>query len=176
MYCSTVVKEDTRGAVRGKRVIDEVIRSRPRDCVTKTGTSGVKVVVQTNYFRVLKKPNWSIHQYRVDFSPEIDNIRIRRAYLSQHKAIFGGHIFDGTIMFSTNHFVDQMTNGVMELLTKNREGETIQIKVKHVGVVDVTDVQQLQVLNLILRRSMAGLNLQLVGRNFFDPVAKVNIF
>ena len=172
-HFNTVAKEDTRGAVRGKRVITEVVRTRPRDCATKTGSSGVRVVVQTNYFRVLKKPQWSIHQYRVDFSPDVDNIRIRQRYLRDHKAIFGGYLFEGTLLFSTNYFVDQMVNGVLELLTKNREGETIQIKIKHVGVVDVSDVQQLQILNLILRRSMAGLNLQLVGRNFFDPKEKV---
>lgn len=70
--------------------------------------------------------------------------------------------------------MDQAENSQKELLTKNREGETIQIKIKHVGIVDVSDAQQIQVLNLILRRAMEGLQLQLVGRNFFDPVAKVS--
>uniref|UniRef100_A0A1I8PZG7 Uncharacterized protein n=2 Tax=Stomoxys calcitrans TaxID=35570 RepID=A0A1I8PZG7_STOCA len=168
-----VVKEDNRGAVRGKRVIPDLVHSRPQDLVTKCGKIGAKVPVQANYFRILKKPHWSIHQYRVDFRPDVDLIRLRRAYLGQHKAILGGFIFDGTVLFSTNHFTDQSEQ--KELLTKNREGETIQIILKHVGIVDVTDAQQIQVLNLILRRSMEGLKLQLVGRNFFDPRAKVNV-
>ncbi|XP_054737592.1 protein aubergine-like [Anastrepha obliqua] len=163
-----VVKEDSRGAVRGKRVLHEVVTSRPSTCITKTGCSGKKVVIQTNYFRVLKKPQWSIHQYRVDFAPDVDMIRLRRAYLAQHKETFGGYIFDGAMLFCTKY----LEKPQMELLTKNREGETIQIKIKHVGQLEVTDSQQLQVLNLILRRAMAGLNLELVGRSFFDPKAK----
>lgn len=37
----------------------------------------------------------------------------------------------------------------------------------------MTESQSLQILNLILRRAMGGLELQLVGRNFYDPDAKV---
>lgn len=162
--------------MRGKRVITELIHSRPQGLTTKCGTAGTKVTVQANYFRVLKKPNWTLHQYRVDFSPDVDLVRLRRAYLGQHRELFGGYIFDGTVLFCTNYFVDPSANGQKEVLTKNREGETIQIKIKHVGVVETTDVQQIQVLNLILRRAMEGLNLQLVGRNFFDPVAKVSMY
>lgn len=159
--------------MRGKRIITELVHSRPKDLATKCGTTGSKVTLQTNYFRILKKPKWSIHQYRVDFSPDVDLIRLRRAYLGHFRELFGGYIFDGTVLFCTNFFVDA-ANGQKELLTKNREEESIQIKIKHVGIVETTDVQQIQVLNLILRRSMEGLHLQLVGRNFFDPVAKVS--
>ena len=162
--------------MRGKRVFTEIVCSRPQNLATKCGTTGKKVSVQTNYFRVLRKPQWSIHQYRVDFRPEVDMIHLRRAYLAQHKDIFGGYIFDGTVLFCTNYFIDQVESGQLELLTKNREGETVQIKIRHVGIVDVSDAQQIQILNLILRRAMEGLQLQLVGRNFFDPVAKVRMF
>ncbi|XP_018796089.1 PREDICTED: protein aubergine [Bactrocera latifrons] len=163
-----VVREDSRGAVRGKRILTEVVTSRPPTCVTKTGKTGTKVVVQTNYYRILKKPKWSIYQYRVDFAPDVDMVRVRRAYLAQHKKTLGGYIFDGTMLFCTTYLEKQD----LELITKNREGEIIQIKLKHVGQLDVTDAQQLQVLNLILRRAMEGLKLQLVGRNFYDPKAK----
>uniref|UniRef100_A0A1A9W8C2 Piwi domain-containing protein n=1 Tax=Glossina brevipalpis TaxID=37001 RepID=A0A1A9W8C2_9MUSC len=133
-----------------------------------------KVVARANCYRVLKKPKWSIHQYRVDFSPNVDMV-VRRAYLAHHKELFGRYIFDGTVLFCTVYLDDKMVNGVLELLTKNREGEIIQIKLKHVGVVDITDAQLVQILNLMLRRSMEGLKLQLVGRNFFDPLEKVNV-
>lgn len=171
----TSVKEDMRGSVRGKRVITEIVRSRPSTLVNKSGTLGRQIIVQANYFRVLKKPEWSIHQYRVDFAPETDMIRVRRAYLAHHKELLGGYIFDGTILFCTKYLGDQASPGNLELMTKNREGEIIQIKIKHVGIVEATDIQLVQVMNLILRRSMEGLNLQLVGRNFFDPVAKVTL-
>ncbi|KAI9587694.1 hypothetical protein GQX74_003540 [Glossina fuscipes] len=134
-----VSKEDNRGAVRDKRVLTEMVQSWPKTLVTKCGFSGRNVVAQDNYCRVLKKPILSFHQYRVDFSPDVDMVRLRFAYLAHHKDIFSGYIFDGTVLFCTVYLSDKMVNGVLELLTKNREGETILIKLKHVGIVDVTD-------------------------------------
>lgn len=164
-----VAKEDARGSVRGRRVITEFIATRPKECVSKCGKGGVPVTVQANYYRVLKKPKWSIFQYRIDFSPDVDLIRARRSYIYEHRELFGGYLFDGAMLFTSTN-LDTQTK---ELYCKNKEGEPIQIKVKNVGEIKVTDIQLLQVLNLILRRSMEGLNLQLVGRNFFDPVAKI---
>ncbi|XP_055848829.1 protein aubergine [Episyrphus balteatus] len=164
-----VVKEDARGAVRGRRVITEFIATRPKECISKTGKSGQPVTVQANYYRVLKKPKWSIFQYRIDFAPDVDLIRARRSYIYEHRELFGGYLFDGAMLFTSTN----LNTPTKELYCKNKEGEPIQIKVKNVGEIKVTDIQLLQVLNLILRRSMEGLNLQLVGRNFFDPVAKI---
>lgn len=39
----------------------------------------------------------------------------------------------------------------------------------------MTEQASLQILNLIMRRAMEGLKLQLVGRNFFDAIAKIPI-
>lgn len=166
-----VARDETRGALRGKRCIAEIIHTRPPTCVSKKGTSGQNLNVQTNYFRVLKKPNWSIFQYRIDFAPDVDLIRARRSYIYEHRELFGGYLFDGAMLFTTTN-LDSKTK---ELYCKDKEGETIQIKVKNVGEIKVTDIQMLQVLNLILRRSMEGLNLQLVSRNFFDPIARISV-
>lgn len=107
--------------------------------------------------------------YRTDFSPEVDAIHLRRKYLGEHRAKFGGYVYDGTVMFCTVHVPDPM-----ELMCKNAAGEPQVVKVKYVGKVEDTDHTKLQVLNLILRGCMRGLKLQLVGRNFFDAIAKVS--
>uniref|UniRef100_A0A1A9V3Z4 Uncharacterized protein n=1 Tax=Glossina austeni TaxID=7395 RepID=A0A1A9V3Z4_GLOAU len=49
-----VSKDDNRGAVRGKRGLSEMVQSRPTTLVTKYETSDRNVVVQANYYRVLK--------------------------------------------------------------------------------------------------------------------------
>ncbi|XP_070067653.1 protein aubergine isoform X2 [Drosophila takahashii] len=167
---------DPRGSVRGRRLITDVVHSRPQGLTTKNGTSGTKITVQTNYFKLLKRPNWTIYQYRVDFVPDVDNTRLRRAFMNHHRSVLGGYIFDGTILFCTSQFKPvQNSPYVLELVTKSREGENYEIKIKSVGSVEAADNQQFQVLNLILRRAMEGLNLQLVSRNFFDPQAKINL-
>ncbi|KAH8412373.1 hypothetical protein KR009_001599 [Drosophila setifemur] len=167
---------DPRGSVRGRRLITEVVHSRPQGLATKNGVTGSNILVQANYFKVLTRPNWTIYQYRVDFVPEVDNTRLRRGYLSEHENLLGGYIFDGTSLFCTKLFKAVPNRPyVLELLTKNRAGENIQIIIKHVSSVEAADNQQFQVLNLILRRAMEGLNLQLVARNYFDPQAKINM-
>ncbi|KAH8298095.1 hypothetical protein KR018_006591 [Drosophila ironensis] len=167
---------DPRGSVRGRRLITEVVHSRPQGLITKMGTTGEKIIVNANYYRVIKRPNWTIYQYRVDFTPEVDNTRCRRALLNEHRGLIGGFIFDGTVLFCSNRFQEVHNSPyALELVAKNRAGEPVHVKIKHVGTVEVADNQQFQVLNLILRRSMEGLSLQLVSRNFFDAKAKINL-
>ena len=55
----------------------------------------------------------------------------------------------------------------------DREGKVYKITVKYAAIVDMTSSTSLQILNLILRRAMDGLKLQLVGRNLFDANAAV---
>ncbi|XP_062128728.1 protein aubergine-like isoform X1 [Drosophila sulfurigaster albostrigata] len=165
---------DPRGSVRGRRLITEIVRSRPSGLLTKMGTTGKPITVQTNYFKFLKCPNWSLYQYRVDFSPDVDNTFLRQGLLREHSNILGGYIFDGSVLFCTTKFKDTPNSPyVLDLLTKSRSGENISIKIRSVGIVEAMDPQQLQVLNLILRRAMEGLQLQIVSRNYFDPQAKI---
>lgn len=160
-----------RGGMRGGRLLSEIVITRPTNLVTKQGHTGQPVSLQTNYFCVTKTPKWNVYQYRVDFVPDIDLSRVRRGVLSEHKAHFKGYIFDGTVLFTTQALADKQ----VEFVSKTREGEPVKIIVKYVGIVQITDVQYLQILNLILRRAMEGLQLQLVGRNFFDAIAKIKV-
>ncbi|XP_055386679.1 protein aubergine-like [Condylostylus longicornis] len=161
----------SRGALRGKRVINEIIITKPKQCTSKKGTIGQEVVLQSNYFRTIKKHDWSLYQYRVDFSPDIEHLRVRKGIIYSHRERFGGNIFDGTVLFCCK-MLDEKD---LEIATKNNNGDIIKVTLKYVGVLEPTDYQTLQILNLILRKSMDGLKLQLVGRNFFDAMAKVDI-
>ncbi|XP_037929058.1 protein aubergine-like [Teleopsis dalmanni] len=151
--------------------------TRPQTCVSKMGETGRHVTVDTNYFKILKKPEWNIYQYRVDFVPEIDMSFVRRTLILQHKAKLGGYIFDGTMLFTTNDLRGTKKGHYHEfhLTSEYRDGKTVLIKIKHVGIVDANEAQLFQVLNLILRQSMGGLDLQQIARHFFDPYAKISI-
>jgi aubergine-like protein len=61
----------------------------------------------------------------------------------------------------------------VDLVSKKLDGTIVKIVIKYTGTVSRTDGQFLQILNLVLRKAMDGLKLQLVGRNFFDAAAKV---
>jgi aubergine-like protein len=110
-----------------------------------------------------------MNQYRVDFSPDIEASIVRKALLREHSSMFGGYIFDGTCMF-TSQKLDQ---DLLELTGKRNDDSHVKITIKHVREIPMTDGQSMQILNLVLRKAMEGLNLQLVGRNFFDAASKV---
>lgn len=163
--------EASRGTVRGKRVLDEILMTRPSNIKSKRGTSGRAVSLTTNYFKLKRSPTWNLYQYRVDFSPDIEHAGIRKRLIAEQKANIGGYLFDGTMLFLTK----VLPNDVTEVMTKDREENPIQILIKFTGTVSMQTAQSLQILNIILRRSMEGLKLQLVGRNLFDAVAKIDI-
>ena len=64
------------------------------------GTSGTKIPVYTNYFKLLSAPNWLIYQYRVDFSPMVDSKALRSRFVKDHKELLGPiRSFDGMTLF-----------------------------------------------------------------------------
>lgn len=69
----------------------------------------------------------------------------------------------------------RLPKDITEVSTKRHDESDIKLTIKFVGKVDMQDQSSLQVLNNIMRACMEGLKLQLVGRNFFDALAKIPI-
>lgn len=154
-----------------RRQIYEIVETRPENVTCKQGKSGHEISLRCNYFKLQTTPTWRIYQYHVDFEPNIESRRVRCGLLSEFRDILCGYIFDGTKAFTNTRLRDDC----LEVQATSRRQESIKITIKYVGVISMTEWQSLQVLNLILRRSIEGLKLQLVGRNFYDAVAKVNV-
>lgn len=163
--------EATRGTARGRRILTDIIRTKPVEMSTKKGLTGECVPLTTNYFKLDKKPEWALYQYRVDFSPTLELRGLRNRMIFEQKKTLGGYLFDGTVLYITRKLPLETT----EFMSKDRDGNPIQTIVKFVALVSMNTASAIQVLNLILRRAMDGLKLQLVGRNLFDAAAKINI-
>lgn len=167
--------ESTRGAIRSdkKRALETIVNSRPPTLISKMGTEGRPVPLITNYFRTVG-PKWLVYTYRVDFRPDIEDDRIKKRLLREHRALFGGYLFDGTRIFCTKYL--EILGNSLELNGKLRESdELVVMDIKFTGELSMQDNSSLQVLNLIMRKAMAGLNMQLVGRNYYDAAARVCI-
>jgi aubergine-like protein len=160
-----------RGSVRSRTILTDIIKTKPENVISKRGTTGQPVTLLTNHFRLLKQPTWQLYQYRVDFSPQIELRGLRNRLIFEQKPTLGGYLFDGTMLFLSV----KLPNEVTEFMSKDRDGNAIQTTIKYINPIDMTTAVSVQILNLILRRSMETLKLQLVGRNFFDAVAKVDI-
>lgn len=89
--------------------------------------------------------------------------------MSQNRQRFGNrYLFDGASIYLTQSLED------FEIDT-NFDGKPMKITVRKTGSVDSTDPTAFQLFNLIFREAMAGLKLQNVRRDYFDPHAKVKI-
>jgi aubergine-like protein len=78
-------------------------------CYLVTGTSGRTVMLKANYFRLETHTDWCLYQYRVDFAPEEDRTRVRKALLRNHQAVLGSYIFDGTVMYTSRRLAQDVS-------------------------------------------------------------------
>lgn len=160
-----------RGAMRGRRQVNvENVRTRPATLNSKRGTSGRVVSLQANYFKLETHTDWCLYQYRVDFAPEEDRTFIRKALLRNHRATLGGYIFDGTMMYTSV----RLPQDPLELTSIRKSDETpVRITVRLAGDLAQGDSHYFQFFNILMRKCLGHLDLQLVGRNFFDAKAKI---
>lgn len=161
-----------RGGMRGKRMIPEIVCTRADASVSKQGCTGTAIMLQTNYFRVERKDDNRIFQYRVDFTPTVESSKQMSGLIFNLKPLIGGYLFDGTQLFSRN----KLCSDEKDFTTKDRvTEEEYSIKLRRVGVLDGTNEMAFVIFNLINRKAMGGLKLQLIGRSFFDPEAKISV-
>ncbi|XP_051173756.1 piwi-like protein Siwi isoform X2 [Leptopilina boulardi] len=164
-----------RGGMRGRRRVNEAecLLTKPSGCVTKQGSYGQKIDLQANYFQLMTKSNkhWGLYQYHVDFAPEEDRTIVRKGLLRLHKEKLGAYIFDGTVMYTSTRLPENLE------LFSMRQSDDVQIKinVKFATELAKGDHHYIQFFNIIMRKCLDHLKLQLVGRNFFDAQNKVQI-
>lgn len=146
--------------------------TRPPSLNSKKGTSGQPITIQTNFFRLAKSPSWSLYQYRVDFKPDVEHSGLRKALVAQQRQNFGcGYLFDGTLLYLSKKLTAATDPIIFQ--SKSREEDNYEISLKFTSVVSMKTSASLQILNLILRKAMQGLKMQLVARNYYDAAAKV---
>ena len=163
-----------RGATRGRRdrASDYLVRTRPDNLESKQGSGGEQITITANFFALVAKPNWRLLKYRVDMVPEIDVTKIRKGLLYTHKEVLGSVIFDGTLLFTDTRLVAD--NQPLVLNSKREsDGQVVVITIRLVEEIQPTDFHYTQFFNIVLRRCMEKMKMQLVGRNYYDPGAKI---
>uniref|UniRef100_A0A673CNS0 Piwi-like protein 1 n=1 Tax=Sphaeramia orbicularis TaxID=375764 RepID=A0A673CNS0_9TELE len=139
---------------------------------SKSGTSGSMIVLTSNYFRILSRPQWVLYQYHVDFQPPMESRRLRTALLYQHDQLLGkAQSFDGALLFLPHRLHSKET--VLHSETKN--GEKVQITVTLTNELPPTSPVCIQFYNIIFRRILRILNMQQIGRNYYNPNDPLNI-
>ncbi|KAJ8934127.1 hypothetical protein NQ314_013586 [Rhamnusium bicolor] len=160
------------GGVRGRTNRFEIIHTRPQNVQSKMGQSGQQIKLIANYFTLIEAGKWGLNQYRVDFNPEIDNTRQRKGLIRTGMAnVVNGYLFDGTVLYTP-----QLINpDPLEVFVQTENGENIRITIRLVGDVAWGDYHYLQLFNIIIRKCLAFMQLQMVGRNYYDPNARIAV-
>jgi len=165
-----------RGGARDQRPLAEgLFSAKPASAKeSKKGSSGQEVNLSANYFQLMQtteNAKIEFYQYRVDFFPELDDGNLRKALIK--KQDLRGYLYDGA---SSLYVTRPLHCDPLQLKVETREGHEYEITIKKTdNIISMTDVRATQVLNLILRRMMGGLNMQLVGRNLYDAGNLVSI-
>jgi aubergine-like protein len=141
--------------------------------VCVTGSAGRSIELIANYFKLGSVTDWIVNQYRVDFAPDVDHVGVRKGLLRDHKAILGGYVFDGSVLFCCHRFPTDPLE-VFSTKRNQAEAEPIRISIRFTKQLLQGDSQYLQLFNIIMRKCLTALDLQLVGRNHFDAKASVS--
>ena len=95
-----------------------MLETRPRSAegtpIDKRGSSGKPFNCATNMFMVNKRPQWELIQYRVDFSPELDETKKRKKLVKEcaDSQGLGLYIFDGTVIFTPENYFKGVRNSI----------------------------------------------------------------
>lgn len=168
------VQEERPQERRRRRLGEEanILRLRQADQTTE-GTGGAKVDIVANFFRVARLPNFTgLHQYNVSFDPDIQSGRLKSALLHNLDDILGTvHCFDGMTMFLPKKLPDQET--VRTVTT--RTGNDITVKVTYTNLVPQNSPSVVQLMNILFKKQLKKISMQLIGRNYFNPSKKIDI-
>ncbi|XP_051508988.1 piwi-like protein 1 [Myxocyprinus asiaticus] len=139
---------------------------------SKTGVSGTAIELRANFMRLISRPLWALYQYHVDFMPPMESRRLRTALLFQHEETLGkAHSFDGAILFLPN----KLHNTETVLCSETRQGEKVQITVTLTNELPPSSPVCLQFYNILFKRILRMLNMQQIGRHYYNPDDPFNI-
>lgn len=111
--------------------------------------------------------------YRIDFDPECALAADRKYLMYTQRDLLGSYLYDTQNSVYLTH---RLPNDITRVESLDRQKTKYTMTIKFGTTVPMDTRESLQVLNLILRRSMEGLRLELIGRNLFDPAGRVSLF
>jgi aubergine-like protein len=111
--------------------------------------------------------------YLVTFDPVEDNIRKRRALIRQQEAIIGPCLFEGTQLFTTKELPEAALN--MVVFFPDKPEQQWHVKIQFIRVCDPLEPVVTQLYNVLIKKAQQILELSLLGRFYFDHMAKISI-
>jgi len=131
--------------------------------------------MKTNHFRLVVKPDYRLLKYVVTFSDDDlqDRTAVKKALLYglRDAGKLPNFITDGMHLFSDV----KISPDPKVLETQTRSGSQVQLTIRLVEELQPTDYHFVAFFNIVMRKILEGLDLQLVGRNYYSPKAKIDL-
>lgn len=162
----------TESVVKSSRRKFQKILTKPLHIVSKTSDDGKKVELSANYFKIHLSSSFVIKAYEATFAPEIEERSSRRKLIQSQNILLGDFIYNGTGLVYTFQVLAEPRYEIKVNSSENVEHTLI---LEHKRKIDLDSEEALMVMNIIFRRMMNGLDLQLVGRNLYDPKRSVSV-
>ncbi|KAJ8023000.1 Piwi-like protein 2 [Holothuria leucospilota] len=134
------------------------------------GTAGQEIHASANYIPIHCK-NRAVWQYAVSYDPDVDHKGMRRRLLFEHSDVIGKvRAFDGSILYLPMQLPQKVTTFV-----GHRQTDQMEIKVKVQLVKELEPESCTHLYNVIFKRVMKILQMQQVGRHYYQPKLSITI-
>jgi len=146
--------------------------TRPHNLIKKGETEGNDQVVKlcANYFKVSSRNPVAMKMYRVKFEPEMFNPKYCRNLVDNLKDKLGVYVFDGK---DSIYLLNEPPRTSFD--TSLRNGEEFKLRFTFCRDIEYTEATYFQIMNLVIRKSLQDMKLELIGRSYFDPFASMMI-
>ena len=129
----------------------------------KQGTNGHSVPLGANYLALQTRTD-GVFQYVVSYSPPVESRNMRYGMLNEHKDLIGStRAFDGSTLYLPIKITD---TSVIRVSKRATDGADTEITIPLTNVLHFNECMQL--FNIIIRRVLRALDLQQVGRQYYD--------
>jgi aubergine-like protein len=108
--------------------------------------------------------------YTIDFNPDMYNPKLRKILVDNLKDELGIYVFDDRNSIFLLNEPQQST-----FTTKLRDGQEFSVRFTFRRDIDYTEATCFQIMNLVIRKSLQDMDLELMGRNYFDPKGSMTI-
>jgi len=141
------------------------------------GKWGTVIPFKANYYEARTAPTWALYKYRVDYTPEVYKSFLRRELFRKvAKDMDFTYVFDGTTLYTPKDVTENLDpNDAVILNVESKEGTQYDIKIKGLGQVDTGSSAYVSIYNFLFRICMRALNMEPMGKNFFDPTAAIQL-
>ncbi|XP_074604111.1 piwi-like protein 1 [Brevipalpus obovatus] len=126
-----------------------------------------KIKLLSNYYQLNTPDDVFIYDYRVDFDPPVESIRMRRELIAQKRELFGSaYVFDGGSNIKSLERIESEQTVVYGNPRTN--DDRITITIRRTSVIPWGHPEMMRMYNTQMRRNLRSIGMVQIGRHYYD--------